>query len=297
MAPALRPARTWPGLALACLLPMLLWLAPPARAQAVPVPPLAAAVTDLTGTLSAPQRADLDARLRTWAQQKGSQIAVLIVPTTAPESIEQYAIRVAEAWKIGRKGSDDGVIIVVAKNDRTVRLEVGYGLEGAIPDAVAKRVIEETIVPRFRAGDFHGGLSEGITSVMKLVEGEKLPPPAASLHRPGSGIDLQLVMFALVFLTVVNGILGSIFGRVAGSLLGSGGAGLLVWFVVGSLGVAIAVAVLGFILSAVFGGSRGGLPVGRWGGGSGWGGGGGGFGGGFGGGGGGFGGGGASGRW
>jgi uncharacterized protein len=285
-------------LLLPLLLCLLLFAAWPGRLQAeVAVPPLKAAVTDLTGTLTAQQSADLDARLKAWAQQKGSQVAVLIVPTTKPETIEQFSIRVAEAWKIGRKGSDDGVIVVVAKEDRSVRVEVGYGLEGAIPDAIARRIVEEIIVPRFRGGDFYGGLSEGVTSIIKLVEGEKLPAPASPLNRPGSGIDLQMVMGLLVMLVVINGMLGKIFGRILGSALGSGGAGVLVWLLLGSMAGGILVAVIGFIMSAVMGGSRGYLPIGMGHGGrGGWGGGG--FGGGgFGGGGGGFGGGGASGRW
>lgn len=307
--PAVQPPRKRGGLPVAghaghvlfqlLLLFLLLIATGSGRVQAeVQVPPLKTAITDLTGTLSAQQAADLDARLKAWAQQKGSQIAVLMVPTTTPETIEQFSIRVAEAWKIGRKGTDDGVILVVAKEDRTVRVEVGYGLEGAIPDAIARRIVDEIIVPRFRAGDFYGGLSEGVTSIIKLVEGEQFPAPAQPLRRPGSGIDLQMVMGLLVMLVVINGVLGKIFGRIFGPALGSGGAGVLVWLLLGSIAGGIVVAVIGFIMSAVMGGSRGYLPIGMGHGGRGGGFGGGGFGGGgFGGGGGGFGGGGASGRW
>ncbi len=268
----------------------------PVQAE-VAVPPLKTAITDLTGTLTAQQSADLDARLKAWAQQKGSQIAVLMVPTTQPETIEQFSIRVAEAWKIGRKGTDDGVIVVVAKEDRTVRVEVGYGLEGAIPDAIARRIVDEIIVPRFRGGDFYGGLSEGVTRIIKLVEGEQFPAPANPLKRPGSGIDLQMVMGLLVMLVMINGVLGKMFGRIFGSALGSSGAGVLVWLLLGSIAGGIVVAVIGFIMSVVLGGSRGYLPIGMGHGGRGGFGGGGFGGGGFGGGGGGFGGGGASGRW
>ncbi len=268
----------------------------PVQAE-VALPPLKMAITDLTGTLTAQQSADLDARLKAWAQQKGSQIAVLMVPTTQPETIEQFSIRVAEAWKIGRKGTDDGVIVVVAKEDRTVRVEVGYGLEGAIPDAIARRIVDEIIVPRFRGGDFYGGLSEGVTRIIKLVEGEQFPAPANPLKRPGSGIDLQMVMGLLVMLVMINGVLGKMFGRIFGSALGSSGAGVLVWLLLGSIAGGIVVAVIGFIMSVVLGGSRGYLPIGMGHGGRGGFGGGGFGGGGFGGGGGGFGGGGASGRW
>src|SRR6185369_15895257 len=136
-------------------------------------------VTDLTGTLSAGQKNELDSRIAAFESRRGSQIAVLMLPSTKPEEIEQYSIRVAEAWKIGRKKVDDGLILIVAKDDRRLRVEVGYGLEGAIPDSVAKRVIDERITPRFRAGDFYGGVRDGVDQLIKLAEGEKLPPPAA----------------------------------------------------------------------------------------------------------------------
>ena len=138
----------------------------------VPVPKLSARVTDLTGTLTQQQRVSLEERLAAFEARKGSQVVVLIVPTTRPEAIEQFSIRVAEQWKIGRKGTDDGVILVVARDDREVRIEVGYGLEGAIPDAIAHRIIEEQIVPHFRAGDYYAGIRSGVTAVMKRVDGE-----------------------------------------------------------------------------------------------------------------------------
>jgi uncharacterized protein len=144
----------------------------------VAVPALTARVTDQTGTLSASQRAALEARLKELESRKGAQLAVLIVPSTQPETIEQFGIRVAESWKLGRKGIDDGLILIVAKNDRKLRIEVGYGLEGVVPDAIAKRVIDEIIVPRFRAGDFSGGIEAGMDRLIRLVDGEPLPPPA-----------------------------------------------------------------------------------------------------------------------
>ncbi len=278
----------------------------PARAQ-VPVPPLSAAVTDLTGTLSAGQIADLDARLKIFSQQRGSQIAVLIVPSARPEAIEQFSIRLAEAWKIGRAGKDDGVILVVAKDDREMRIEVGYGLEGAIPDAIAKRIIAERITPRFRDGDFYGGLSEGVTTIIKLIEGEKLPPPSA-----GAGGDTSFgvaeFFILLAGLVVTNAVVKALLGRTLGALAGGGIAGVIVWTVFGSLAVAVLAGMAGFLFSlfsglsgfggAGLGGGAGGNRGrhGGWGGGGGGGFGGGGSGG-FGGGGGGFGGGGASGGW
>ncbi len=265
------------GLALA-LCALLAW------AQ-VAVPQLARRVTDLTATLDAAQVAALEARLAAFEARKGSQIAVLIVPSTAPEDIAQFGIRVAEAWKVGRARIDDGVILIVAKDDRTLRLEVGYGLEGAIPDAVAKRVIAETIVPHFRDGDYAGGIDAGVTQLMRLIEGEALPPPAAT----GSGPDEGSFMLLIVGGLAAGWALSLLMSRpAAGGLaaLGSGVAGALL------LGLTpLLFFVVVFVFAGVAGGGRRG---GGWssGGGS-WGGGGGSWGGG----GGGFGGGGASGRW
>lgn len=148
----------------------------PAYTQAlVAVPPLSSPVTDLAGALTPDQSAALDAKLRAFESAQGSQVAVLIVPTTQPEEIEQYAIRVAEAWKIGRGGVDDGAILLVALEDRRVRIEVGYGLEGALPDATANRIIEEDIVPQFRRGDFAGGIATGVDRMLRVIEGEPCP--------------------------------------------------------------------------------------------------------------------------
>jgi len=276
----------------------------------VPVPALTARVTDLTNTLSAQQRAALEERLAAFEARKGSQIAVVIVPTTAPEAIEQYGIRLAEQWKIGRKGVDDGAMLIVALKDRALRIEVGYGLEGVMPDAVAKRIVDEVIVPRFKQGDFFGGIDAGVSRMMAVIDGEPLPPPRGISSRGPSGAgggagfqELLIVGFLLVF--VVGGVLRAMFGRVAGSgvigLMG-GAAG---WLILGSLIAGVVVGVLALFLSLMggFGGMRGprgrggwysgGFPGGGWGGGGGWGSGGGSWGGG----GGGFGGGGASGRW
>jgi uncharacterized protein len=140
----------------------------------VAVPPLTGRVVDQTGTLSVGDIASLDRTLRDFEAKKGSQIAVLIVPTTQPETIEQYSIRVAEAWKIGRKQIDDGAILVVAKNDRKLRIEVGYGLEGALTDVTTKRIIDEVITPKFRSGDFVGGISDGADRIIRVVDGTGL---------------------------------------------------------------------------------------------------------------------------
>ena len=263
-----------------------------ARAD-VPVPPLLGRITDLTGTLNAQQKGDLEARIAAYETRRGGQIAVLMLPTTKPEEIEQYSIRVAEAWKIGRKGVDDGLILVVAKDDRRVRIEVGYGLEGAIPDSLAKRVIEERITPRFREGDFYGGVRDGVDQLMRLAEGEKLPPPAqAPAGRIGSADPMQLLIPAFFFILIGGGFLKAILGRAGGSAATAAGLGVIAWLLFG-IGIAAAAAVVGFLLSfANTGTGSGGWASGggSWGGSSGgssWGGGGGGS----------FGGGGSSGSW
>ena len=272
----------------------------------VEIPELRAPVTDLTGTLTPDQIAALDQRLREFEAAKGSQIAVLLVPTTQPETIEQYSIRVAEKWRLGREAVDDGVLLVVAKEDRAVRIEVGHGLEGAVPDVLANRITDQVIVPRFRSGDFFGGVASAIDRIIALVEGEPLPEV---LQRPQSqapqGIGAALPIF-LMLVFVISGILRRMFGTVGGAFFTGGVAGVLVWILTSVLGFAIGAAVIAFLFT-VFGGGGGGRGWSssrrghHWGGGGfggGWGGGGGGFGGGgWSGGGGSFGGGGASGRW
>lgn len=259
-----------------------------ARAD-VPVPALTARVTDQTGTLDAAQRGALEAKLAAFEQAKGSQIAILIVPSTEPETIEQYSIRVAEQWKLGRKGVDDGLLILVARNDRTIRIEVGYGLEGVVPDAIAHRVIDEIIVPKFRGGDYYGGLDAGVDQLIKVIDGEPLPPPPERSARGGQRIE-SLIPVLIVALIAAQ-FLRRVFGAGLGSVLAGGGVFGLVWLLSGTLLLAAFFGFVAFMLT-LFGVA---IPLG----GGGWSSrGGGGFGGGgFGGGGGGFGGGGASGRW
>jgi uncharacterized protein len=264
----------------------------------VPVPALKARVTDLAHTLTPDQSAQLEQKLAAFEARKGSQIAVLIVPTTKPEEIEQYSIRVAEQWKVGRKGVDDGAILLVAKDDRALRIEVGYGLEGALPDVTAKRIVSDIIVPHFKTGDFYGGIDAGVDAMIKVVDGEQLPAPPPA-QRPFENIDggklhsLFIIGFILVF--VVGGILRSALGRLPAAGVMGGILGVIAWFIASSLIAAGVVAIIAFVFTLAGGSAgRGGLG-GGWGGG-GWSGGSGG-GGGFSGGGGGFGGGGASGRW
>ena len=277
---------------------LLLLLALPAWAQ-VAVPPLKGRVTDLTGTLKAEQVAALEQMLRSFEARKGSQITVLMLPTTQPETVEQYALRVAEQWKIGRKNVDDGVVLVVAKDDRAVRIEVGYGLEGALNDATANRIIREVIVPRFREGDFFGGISAALDRMIRVIDGEPLPEPRAGPQVEGGTLQMLPVLFILAL--VGGAILRRALGRVFGSIATGGAVGLVAWLLVGTLAVALLAGILALFFTLIGGmggtGRRyyGGLPGGF----GGWGGGGfgGGGGGGFGGGGGSFGGGGASGRW
>jgi uncharacterized protein len=281
---------------------LMLLLAVSAWAE-VPVPALKGRVTDLTGTLKPEQVASLEQLLRSFEARKGSQIAVLIVPTTAPETVEQYALRVGEQWKIGRKKVDDGAILVVAKDDRALRIEVGYGLEGALNDATASRIIREVIVPRFREGDFFGGISAGVDRMIRVIDGEPLPAPAKAAPPVGDGV-LQILPVLLILALVAGAILRRLFGRFVGSAATGGVVGGLAWLLAGTLAIALLAGIVAFIftlLGGVGGSGRryyGGFPGGGWGGG-GWSGGGfgGGGGGGFSGGGGSFGGGGASGRW
>ena len=252
----------------------------------VAVPELKARVTDLTGTLSVSQQAELEKSLAAFEAKKGSQIAILLVPTTQPESIEQFSMRVAESWKLGRKGVDDGVLILVAKNDRSLRIEVGYGLEGVVPDVVAKRIVSEIITPQFKQGRFFEGLQEGVARVVGVVEGEPLPPPP----EPSEG-DTSEDWWGAVFVVAVlgGGMLRAIFGALFGASIAAAIAGGVVWLIAGAWGMAAFAAIVVFIITLLGGGAGGGRSGGGWSSGS--------SGGGFSGGGGGFGGGGASGRW
>jgi uncharacterized protein len=258
----------------------------------VPIPRLEARVTDLTGTLTRDQQAQLESQLASLERDKGTQIAVVVLPTTQPESIEQFGIRLAEAWKIGRKGADDGILVIVAKNDRAVRIEVGYGLEGAIPDAVAKRIIEERITPRFREGDFFGGLQASTSALGRIVAGETLPAVRQSSSFKLDGDSSIFLLFVLAMLARGARALFGLLGAVGVAAL----AGALVLMVLGSWVAALMATLVVFLISFARGGGSGWHTGGR-GGGGGWSSGSGGGSGGWSGGGGGFGGGGASGRW
>jgi uncharacterized protein len=269
----------------------------------VAVPPLTGRVVDRTATLSSSDVASLDRTLKDFEARKGSQVAVLIVPTTQPETIEQYSLRVAEAWKVGRKKIDDGAILVVAKDDRKLRIEVGYGLEGALTDVTAKRIIDEVITPKFRSGDFAGGISDGVNRIIRVVDGEPLPAPAQRRQDTGLLSDIDpFNPFLIVAVIVVGGILRGVLGRLFGSLATGGLVAALFWFIAASLALSAIGGIIAFIVTLFSDAMMSSGGVGR---GGGWvSGGGGGYsggtsssGGGFSGGGGSFGGGGASGSW
>ncbi len=266
-----------------------------------PVPALSAHVTDTVGLLPEDRRQALESQLVQLEKDKGAQLAVLIVSTTRPEPIESYSLRVAEAWRLGRKGVDDGVLFIVARDDRRMRVEVGYGLEGAVPDAIAKRIVAEVVAPRFKAGDFPGGIEAGVTALIARINGEALPAPApgaAGADDQQMGLEEALVL-GIIFTLVVGSVLKAIFGRLLGSTIAAGIVGVGAWTLTSVLLVGAVGAVLAFIFSLVAGsggaGRIGGGPTigGGFGGGFG----GRGGGGGWSGGGGGFGGGGASGGW
>ncbi|WP_374562241.1 YgcG family protein [Ideonella sp.] len=270
-----------------------------ARAQAaalqaapeLPVPPLAGHVTDQAGVLDDGQKAQLEQTLAAFEARKGSQLAVLIVRSTAPEPIEQFALRVAEQWKLGRRQVDDGAILVVAKDDRALRIEVGYGLEGALNDATAHRIISEVIVPRFQQQDFAGGIEAGVDRMIRVVDGEPLPaPPQRAAGESGDiGSYFPMVFAAAI---VLGGVLRAMLGRLPGALATGGVVGLGMFLLAGAWSLALAAGVIALLVS-LFGGwgllgmgrGMGGRSGGRSGAG------------GLRGGGGGFGGGGASGRW
>lgn len=253
----------------------------------VAVPQLAQRVTDLAETLNAEQAQALESRLAAFEVQKGAQLAVLVVPTTRPETIEQYGIRVVDAWRLGRKGVDDGALLLVARDDRALRIEVGYGLEGVLNDATAHRIIDEIIVPHFKTGEFYQGIDAGVSAMMQVISGESLPAPKRAAVQGRQDVE-SLLFLGFVIAVALGGMLRALLGRFPAALLMGGGLGFLAWLVVASGLIALLAGVAAFVF-VLLGGMRSMGGLGGFGGGIG--------GGGFGGGGGGFGGGGASGRW
>jgi uncharacterized protein len=242
------------------------------------VPPLTGRVVDTTNTLSSSDIAAQSSRLQDLQRRKGSQVAVLIVPTTAPETIEQFSIRVAETWKIGRKKIDDGALLVVAKDDHKLRIEVGYGLEGALTDVTARRIIDEVIVPRFRTGDFAGGIAAGITRMIGVIDGEPLPAPAPQASH-GADTDWDTLSsflpFAIFGSLFVGGFLRALLGSLLGSVVAGGVVAVITWFVFQSLIASAALGGFAFLIVLIAeafqtagpSGRSYGRPSGNWGGG------------------------------
>ncbi|WP_028604008.1 TPM domain-containing protein [Ottowia thiooxydans] len=279
------------------------------------VPALTARVVDTSGTLDDAQKAALESKLKSLEEEKGSQVVVLMVPTTAPEDIAAYAHRVGDTWKIGRKDVGDGLILLVAVKDRRVRIEVAKTLEGAVPDIAASHIINEAITPFFRQGDYAGGVNAGVDQLAARIRGEALPPVVIDAQPAGRGDQggfswVEGAIFLFVAVPIISAFTRGIFGRKLGALVTGAGVGGVAFVITASLvigiGAGVAALLLAFFASAVSGlprsAGRGGGPIflppsGGWGGGRG----GGGFGGGGGGfssgGGGNFGGGGASGSW
>jgi len=247
------------------LLALLLGWVFPALAD-VAVPPLVGRVVDQTGTLSTNDVSTLNQTIRAFEARKGSQVAVLIVPTTDGETIEQFSLRVAEAWKIGRKKIDDGVLLVIAKNDRHLRIEVGYGLEGALTDVTSKRIIDENITPKFKAGDFAGGISAGVDRILRVVDGEKLPAPepphwqpSTRSFDPGDLFNPFLIIPVMLF----GGAMRAMLGRLLGSGVAGGLVALLAWYFFGSIAAAIVSGLVASIIVMFSDAITSGTPSGR----------------------------------
>jgi uncharacterized protein len=268
LAAVLLAATAWAGLAATAMAQGLL-----------PIPALTARVIDETGTLDAAQRADLESKLAAFEQRKGSQMVVLMVPTTEPEDIASYANRVGNAWKIGRKDVGDGILVIVAKNDRKMRIEVAKTLEGAVPDLAAIRIIDEEMKPRFRNNDFAGGLNAAVARLIGLVDGEALPAPSSGSDKDSSeGIDWEnLAIFLFIGVFVGAPIVRSIVGKKLGSVVMGGGIGVIAFFITTSIAIAV-LAGLAALMVSLFSAVAASTPGRRGGGGGfgGWGGGGGG---------------------
>ena len=293
-------------LALQAAVFLLMTLAFVARAEPIPVPKLTGHVVDLTGTLSADERARVDAKLTEFEAKRGSQVVVLLVPSIGTEVIEDFSTRVTDAWQLGRKGVDDGVLFVIAKQERKMRVHTGRGVQGTLTDVLAKRIVADIVSPRFRTGDFAGGIDEAVDAIMKAIEGESLPLPPSKPRGKVSTVSSYGDFLWMAFFLVPVGamVLRSLVGRFAGAGLTGGVTGVAAAWIFGSVVFGVVAAIIAFIVGLMMGTgiSSGARPGGRGGGygGGGWSGGGGGFGGdggGFSGGGGGFDGGGASGDW
>ncbi len=246
-------AVTLTSVLLACLFAL------PAWAQQAVIPAFDSPVVDTTATLDVATKAQLAQQALDLQQRKGSQLQVLMVPTTSPESIEAYAVRAFEQFKLGRKGVDDGVLLVVAKDDHRARIEVGYGLEGAIPDITAGRVIQEYMVPKFRHDDYAGGIIDATAQLVKLADGEPLPAPQSVQASDAGGSDN--ILFAIFAAFIAAQLARAFFSRLpAGlrALFGAGASGAIAWLLSSALLIGGAGAVIGFVIGIASGGGGGG---------------------------------------
>jgi uncharacterized protein len=306
-AQAATPVVVWRGaraLATGLLLAFFSFLSLAAPGDFLSVPALTKRVTDTTATISAADAAKIEARLQEFEAKKGAQIAVLVVDTTQPEPVFDYATRVFTEWKLGRKGVDDGVLFLVAKSDRKMQVLTGPGISGSLTDAMSKRIVAEIVAPKFRSGDFAGGIDDGVAKMIAVIDGEQLPPPPQKrVSTKSSGGYESFIVLAIFAAMFVGPMLRAVLGRFLGATTTGGVTGAAAWFIAGGLALPIVAGVIVF-LAVLLMGSMGSIGSGRggrggWIGGGGFGGGGGGLGGGggFSGGGGGFDGGGASGDW
>lgn len=219
------------------------------QAELVAIPTLKTRVTDLTQTLTPDQQSQLEAKLMAFEKEKGSPIAVLILPTTQPEDIAQYSIRVTDAWKLGRAKQDDGILILVAKDDRKMRIEVGYGLEGAVPDLIAKRIVSEIMAPSFKQGDFYGGINNAADKLIGLASGEQLPAAEKQTFR-GNNVEnmLPLLLFGGL---ILGGMLRAIFGNFFGGALTGSAIGALAWVLGGGILAALLFGIVAFFITLI----------------------------------------------
>ncbi|MEO8385739.1 MAG: TPM domain-containing protein [Betaproteobacteria bacterium] len=273
---SVRPLSRWLLLLTSALL--LTWanVAPAAEGDPVAVPKLSKRVTDLTATLSAADESRIEARLKDFEAKKGAQIAVLIVGTTQPETVFDYSMRVADAWKLGRKDIDDGVLFLIAKNDRKLQILTGRGTQGVLTDAMSKRIISEIVAPKFRASDFAGGIDDGVAKIIDVLQGEALPPPPEKRQtavKHGSNIESFLV-FGVMAALFVGPLLRSLLGRFMGATATGGVTAAAAWFVAGGLVFPIVAGIIIFLVVMMMGamnlgrgGGGGGFTGGGWGGG------------------------------
>ena len=244
-----------PGRFLLLLTLLLFFALSPARAE-LKVPPLSGRVIDQTASLTAPDIKALSEKLARFEAKTGTQFAVVLIASTAPESIEQTALRMVEGWQLGRKKIDDGAIVLVAVEDRAVRIEVGYGLEGALNDATAKRIIEQSMAPEFAKGNFYEGINQGVEQMMRVAEGETLPPVAQGGFDAAPALASYAPIIFMLAL-VLGSALRSLMGRMPGAIATGAAVALVAWFIIGGVSLALAAGVIALVITLLGGGVGG----------------------------------------